>query len=105
RSDVDAALLTLRTAVPGVPDPWMRVADALAAAGRGWSDYTRPAAAKVAEVLSAPAQTPAPRPAPRPAHGAIAAHRSHSARSVGLVAGVVAAVLLTAAVVVPRLGG
>lgn len=40
RADVDAAMLTLRTAVPGVADPWMRVADALAAAGRGWSDYT-----------------------------------------------------------------
>ena len=38
-------MLTLRTALPGVGDPWNRVADALAAAGRGWSDYTRPAAA------------------------------------------------------------
>ena len=46
RADVDAAMLTLRTAVPGVSDPWTRVADALAAAGRGWSDYTRPAAAR-----------------------------------------------------------
>ena len=34
RADVDAAMLTLRTAVPSVPDPWTRVADALAAAGR-----------------------------------------------------------------------
>jgi Sigma-70, region 4 len=100
RADVDAAMLTLRTAVPDVSDPWMRVADALAAAGRGWSDYTRPAASRVAEVLSAPAPTPAP----RPAHGATRAPRSRSARSVALVAGAVAALLLAAAVIVPRLG-
>ena len=104
RADVDAAMLTLRTAVPGVADPWMRVADALAAAGRGWSDYTRPAAARVAEVLSAPAPTPAP--APRHAHGATAVPRPpRSPRPVALAAGAVAALLLTAAVVVPRLGG
>jgi sigma-70-like protein len=102
RADVDAAMLTLRTAVPGVADPWMRVADALAAAGRGWSDYTRPAAARVAEVLSAPAPTPSP----RPAHGATAVRRSpRSPRPVALAAGAVAAVLLAAAIVVPRLGG
>jgi hypothetical protein len=104
RADVDAAMLTLRTAVPGMADPWMRVADALAAAGRGWSDYTRPAAERVAEVLSAPAPTPAP--APRHAHGATAAARpSRSPRPAALAAGAVAALLLAAAVVVPRLGG
>ena len=91
RADVDAAMLTLRTAVPGVADPWTRVADALAAAGRGWSDYTRPAAARVAEVISAPAPTPAPRPAPRPAHGATRAARPRSARLTALAAGAVAA--------------
>jgi hypothetical protein len=105
RADVDAAMLTLRTALPGVADPWMRVADALSAAGRGWSDYTRPAAARVAEVLAAPA------PAPRPPHGATrAAHSaappSRSARrAAALSGGVVAALLLAAALVVPRLTG
>ena len=98
RAEVDAAMLTLRTAVTGVADPWTRVADALAAAGRGWSHYTRPAADRVAEVLSAPA------PAPRPAHGATAAPRPRSTRPVALAAGAVAALLLAAAVVVPRLG-
>ena len=101
RADVDAAMLTLRTAVPGVADPWTRVADALGAAGRGWSDYTRPAAARVAEVISAPA----PVPAPRPAHGATRASRPRSARPTAVAAGVVAALLLAAAVIVPRLGG
>jgi hypothetical protein len=104
RADVDAAMLTLRTAVPGVADPWTRVADALGAAGRGWSDYTRPAAARVAEVLAAPAPTPAPVPAPR-RHGATRAPRPRSARPTALAAGAVAALLLAAAVVVPRLGG
>ena len=104
RADVDAAMLTLRTAVPGVADPWTRVADALAAAGRGWSDYTRPAAARVAEVLSAPA-TPAPRPARDPRTGPPPRARPRSARPVALAAGAVAALLLAAAVVVPRLGG
>jgi hypothetical protein len=108
RADVDAAMLTLRTAVPGVADPWTRVADALGAAGRGWSDYTRPAAARVAEVLSAPAPTRAPTssaPAPRRAHGATRAPWPRSARPTALAAGAVAALLLAAAVVVPRLGG
>ena len=103
RADVDAAMLTLRTALPGVPDPWTRVADALSAAGRGWSDYTRPAGARVAEVLAAPAPAPAARPTQSGAHSA--APRSRSARPAALAAGVVAALLLAAAVVVPRLGG
>jgi hypothetical protein len=108
RADVDAAMLTLRTAVPGVADPWTRVAEALAAAGRGWSDYTRPAANRVAEVLSAPAPAAAAAPAPRRAHGATAAPGSRTARSArpaAVVATAVAALLLAAGVVVPRLGG
>ena len=100
RADVDAAMLTLRTAVPGVTDPWTRVADALGAAGRGWSDYTRPAASQVAEVL----RSPAPAPIRRPAHGATAVPRRRSARRPALVGGAVAALLLTSAVVLPRLG-
>ena len=106
RADVDAALLTLRTALPGVSDPWTRVADALSAAGRGWSDYTRPAAGRVAEVLAAPA----PNPVPRPAHliesrGRVIESRGRSARPVALAAGLAAVVLLAVALVVPRLGG
>jgi Sigma-70, region 4 len=99
RADVDAAMLTLRTALPGVSDPWNRVADALSAAGRGWSDYTRPAAARVAEVLAAPA----PNPAPRPAHSVES--RGRSVRPMALAAGLAAVVLLAAALVLPRLGG
>jgi hypothetical protein len=99
RADVDAAMLTLRTALPGVSDPWNRVADALSAAGRGWSDYTRPAAARVAQVLAAPA----PNPAPRPAHSMDSGHRSM--RPVALSAGLAAVVLLAAALVLPRLVG
>ena len=58
RADVDAALLTLRTSLPREEDPWVRVTGALAAAGRGWLDYNRPAApaaARLPEILSAPA--------------------------------------------------
>ena len=99
RADVDAALLTLRTALPGVEDPWDRIADALAAAGRGWSDYAGPAPARVAEVLAAP------RPEPRRPADPVATVRRVGGRAAGLAAVGVAAVLLTAGVVVPRLGG
>jgi hypothetical protein len=99
RADVDAAMLTLRTALPGVSDPWNRVADALSAAGRGWSDYTRPAGARVAQVLA----SPAPNPGPRPAHSIESAGRSM--RPVALAAALAAVVLLAAMLVLPRLGG
>jgi hypothetical protein len=98
RADVDAAMLTLRTALPGVPDPWAQIAGALSAAGRGWSDYTQPAPDRVAEVLATPAPTPVPRSEPG------VETRSRSAGPAALAAGVVAALLLAAAVVVPRLG-
>jgi predicted DNA-binding protein (UPF0251 family) len=98
RADVDAGMLTLRTALPGVADPWNRVADALAAAGRGWSDYARPAPRQVAEVLAAPrpARSRSPEPVPVPTTG------RHPLRP-AVVAAAVAAVLLGAAVAVPRL--
>jgi hypothetical protein len=99
RADVDAAMLTLRTAVPGVGDPWARVADALASAGRGWSDYTRPAGGRVAEVLAATEP-------PLPPHSRRATTSGrHSLRPVVLTAVVAAAVLLGAALVVPKIGG
>lgn len=95
RADVDAALLTLRTTLPGVSDPWMRIAEALSAAGRGWSDWTRPAPSRVAEVLSLPAPTPAPR---------VIEARQRALRPAAVVAAVVALLLVGAAVLVPRLG-
>jgi hypothetical protein len=100
RADVDAAMLTLRTAVPGVGDPWVRVAEALAAAGRGWSDYTRPAEGRVAELLAA--ATPPPEPHSR--HATATQPGRHSMRPAVVSAIVAAAVLLGAALVVPRLG-
>jgi hypothetical protein len=96
RADVDAGMLTLRTALPGVADPWNRVADALAAAGRGWSDYARPAPQQVAEVLAAPRPARSSEPTPHRTAG------RHPLRP-AVVAAVVAAVLLGAAVAVPRL--
>lgn len=99
RADVDAALLTLRTALPGVQDPWTHIADALNAAGRGWSDYAGPAPARVAEVLAAP------RPEPRRQTTDAAAGRRFGGRAAGLAMVGVAAVLLAVGVVVPRLGG
>lgn len=98
RADVDAAMLTLRTAVLGVGDPWVRVAEALAAAGRGWSDYTRPAEGRVAEVLAATA------PPPEPHSRRATPPGRHSLRPAVLSAIVAAAVLLGAALMVPRLG-
>lgn len=96
RADVDAAMLTLRTALPGGEDPWTRVTAALAAAGRGWSDYTQPAPARVAEVLAAPRPEPrAERPQPS---------RSTRLRPVALAGTAAMLVLLAVAVVVPRLG-
>ena len=99
RADVDAAMLTLRAAVPGVEDPWTRVADALAAAGRGWSDYTQPAGGRVAEVLAATEPPSAPHSRRATASG------RRSLRPAALTAVVAVAVLLGAALVVPRLGG
>jgi DNA-directed RNA polymerase specialized sigma24 family protein len=95
RADVDAALLTLRTALPGIEDPWMRVAEALSAAGRGWSDYTRPAPSRVAEVLASPAPAPSRR---------VVESRQRALRPAAVVAAVVALLLIGAAVLVPRLG-
>ncbi|HST67129.1 MAG TPA: sigma factor-like helix-turn-helix DNA-binding protein [Mycobacteriales bacterium] len=95
RADVDAALLTLRTALPGVEAPWTRIADALSAAGRGWSDYTHPAPGRVAEVLASPAPTPAPR---------VVEARQRALQPAVVVAAVVTLLLIGAAVLVPRLG-
>jgi Sigma-70, region 4 len=95
RADVDAALLTLRTALPGVEDPWMRITEALSAAGRGWSDYTRPAPGRVAEVLASPAPTPPAR---------VVEARQRALRPAAVVAAVVALLLVGAAILVPRLG-
>ena len=96
RADVDAAMLTLRTALPGVGDPWNSVADALAAAGRGWSDYARPAPRQVADVLAAPRPARSAEPVP-------ASPTRRSLRPALITAGVAAAVLLGTAVAVPRL--
>ena len=96
RADVDAAMLTLRTALSDGQDPWTRVVTALAAAGRGWSDYTRPAPERVAEVLAAP------RPEPRAARPERS--RAGHLRPAVVAAGSAALVLLAAVLVLPRLG-
>ena len=97
-------MLTLRTAVPGVRRP-LDAGRRRARRRRPRLVGLHPAGRRQGRRCAVRTADPAQRPAARPAHGAIAPHRSHSARSVGLVAGVVAAVLLTAAVVVPKLGG
>jgi hypothetical protein len=105
RADVDAALLTMRTSLPRTDDPWVRVTGALAAAGRGWLDYNRPAApaaARLPEILAGPPPAPAARTgATRAAHGVPTAGAHRYALAAGVV---VALLLLTAMIVVPRLG-
>ena len=102
RAEVDAAMLTLRTAVPGVSDPWTRVADALAAAGRGWSAL-HPTGGRPGR--RGPRRTGTDAGSATRARGHQPAPRPRSARPVALAAGAVAVLLLAAAVVVPRLGG
>jgi Sigma-70, region 4 len=105
RADMDAAMLTLRASLPGVADPWSRTSEALSAAGRGWSEYTRPAAARVAEVLASPPPLPrADRDGDRDRHRQRLPQR-RGPRPVTAVVIAAIALLLGTAVVVPRMAG